>query len=64
VFANHQDLDLEALRARLLSSSYLPGPEHPKSAAMLAASERLFAEHERHGLVRIEYDCTLYLGRI
>jgi SAM-dependent methyltransferase len=64
VFANHQDLDPEALRARLLSSSYLPGPEHPKSAAMLAASERLFAEHERHGLVRIEYDCTLYLGRI
>ncbi|HVS12320.1 MAG TPA: class I SAM-dependent methyltransferase [Thermoanaerobaculia bacterium] len=62
VFANHQDLDLEGLRARLLSSSYLPGAGQPRSDEMLAAADRLFAEHQRDGMVRLEYDCTLYLG--
>ncbi|HUP24553.1 MAG TPA: SAM-dependent methyltransferase, partial [Thermoanaerobaculia bacterium] len=62
VFANHQDLDFEGLRARLLSSSYLPGSGQPRSDEMQAAAERLFADHESGGLVRIEYDCTLYLG--
>jgi SAM-dependent methyltransferase len=64
VFANHQDLDLEGLRARLLSSSYLPGTGQPKSEEMLAAAERLFAEHQRDGVVRLEYDCTLHLGSL
>jgi SAM-dependent methyltransferase len=64
VFDNHQDLDLDALRARLLSSSYLPGPQHPRVDAMLAAAGELFAAHERRGVVRIEYDCKLYLARI
>jgi SAM-dependent methyltransferase len=62
VFANNQDLDFDGLRARLLSSSYLPGSGQPRSDEMQAAAERLFAEHESGGLVRIEYDCTLYLG--
>jgi SAM-dependent methyltransferase len=64
VFANHQDLDLDGLRARLLSSSYLPGAGQPRSDEMLAAAERLFADHESGGVVRIEYDCALYLGRL
>ena len=62
VFANHQDLDLDALRARLLSSSYLPGPGHPRSSAMLDGAAQLFAEHQVGGVVRLEYDCVLYLG--
>jgi SAM-dependent methyltransferase len=62
VFANHQDLDFDGLRARLLSSSYLPGAGQPRSDEMQAAARRLFADHESGGLVRIEYDCTLYLG--
>jgi SAM-dependent methyltransferase len=64
VFANHQDLDLDALRARLLSSSYLPGSADPRCAPMLEAAARLFDEHQRDGVVRLEYDCTLYLGRV
>ena len=64
VFANHQDLDLEGLRARLLSSSYMPGAGHPRSAAMLAAAARLFDEHQHGGVVRLEYDCILHLGEV
>ena len=64
VFANHQDLDLEALRARLLSNSYLPGTGHPRSSAMLEAAERLFREHQREGVVRLDYDCVLVLGKM
>ena len=64
VFANHQDLDLDALCARLFSSSYLPGPEDQRAEAMLAAAARLFAKHQHEGVVRLEYDCVLYLGRM
>lgn len=64
VFDNHQNLDLDSLRARLLSSSYLPGPQHPRVDEMLEAAGELFAAHERGGVVRIEYDCKLHLGRI
>ncbi|HVS66337.1 MAG TPA: methyltransferase domain-containing protein [Thermoanaerobaculia bacterium] len=64
VFANQQELDLDGLRARLSSSSYLPGRDHPRAAPMLAAARRLFASHESQGVVRIEYDCTLYLGEL
>jgi SAM-dependent methyltransferase len=62
VFDNHQDLDLEGFRSRLVSSSYLPGPGHERSAAMLEAAERLFEAHQREGVVRLEYDCVLHLG--
>jgi SAM-dependent methyltransferase len=61
-FPNHQDLDLDGLRARLLSSSYLPGEGDARSPAMLAAAQRLFADHQEGGAVRIEYDCSLFLG--
>lgn len=62
VFDNHQDLDLAGLRARLSSSSYLPGPEDARSSVMQASAEDLFDAHQHGGVVRIEYDCVLYLG--
>jgi SAM-dependent methyltransferase len=62
VFDNHQDLDLDGLRARLLSSSYLPAAGQPRAAEMWAAAARLFEDHQSDGTVRIDYDCTLYLG--
>lgn len=62
-FDNAQDLDLESLRGRALSSSYAPLPgsaAYPEFARALAA---LFAVHQRDGRIRFVYDTELYLGR-
>lgn len=61
-FVNHQDLDLDGLRARLLSSSYVPAAGHPDHAPMLAELERIFRAHAHCGTVRIGYDVDLYVG--
>lgn len=61
-FDNVQRLDLVGFQGRLLSSSYLPGDGHPRSAAMLAAAERLFQEHQQAGVVELKYDCEVHVG--
>ena len=61
-FPNHQRLDLAGLRGRLLSSSYAPGPGHPRHAAMLDAAARLFEPSNHSGFVTIEYDTELSYG--
>lgn len=61
-FDNHQDLDLDGLRARLLSSSYVPAAGHPDHAPMLAELERIFRAHADDETVRLEYDVDLYVG--
>jgi SAM-dependent methyltransferase len=61
-FENAQDLDLEGLRGRLLSSSYTPAPGHPDHEAMLAALPALYEAHAEAGRVRFVYDTELYLG--
>lgn len=63
-FDNHQDLDLEGLRSRLLSSSYVPAPGHPAHAAMLAELERIFRKHATDGRVRLVYDVDLRVGAL
>jgi SAM-dependent methyltransferase len=64
VFVQEQIVDLESLRGRLLSSSYVPGADHPRHAAMLAAVDRLFADHQREGRVRLVYDTELFFGAL
>jgi SAM-dependent methyltransferase len=64
VFKNAQELSREALSGRIVSSSYMPTAGHPRYAAMQAAVDRLFEEHERDGYVRLEYDCAVWYGRL
>jgi SAM-dependent methyltransferase len=64
VFPNTQSLTLEALEGRILSSSYIPQPGHPRFAEMQAAIRKLFAETERDGTVSIEYDCVVCWGQL
>lgn len=59
---NHQDLDAAALRGRLLSSSFAPGPDHPRHGPMLLALDRLFAQTQHQGVVRMAYRTTLRVG--
>jgi SAM-dependent methyltransferase len=61
---NEQWLDLEGLKGRLRSSSYLPGEGHPGHGAMVQAAERLFAGHAEGGRVRLEYELEIYMGTL
>lgn len=64
VLANYQDLDYSALEGRLLSSSYAPQPGEMQCEVMLAELRRIYDEHQRGGLVRMEYDTNVYFGKI
>jgi SAM-dependent methyltransferase len=63
-FETAQELDLEHLRARLLSSSYLPAEGDPAHARMLAELERIFLSHATRDRVQLLYDTELFAGRL
>jgi hypothetical protein len=63
-FDNAQTFDLDGLKGRLLSSSYVPGPGEPGSGAMLREAEELFREYQSDGRVTIEYDTKVYYGHL
>jgi SAM-dependent methyltransferase len=63
-FENHQDFTLEGLMGRVLSSSYMPQPGNERYAEMEKAVEDLFAQHQRDGLVRMEYETAVCWGRL
>jgi len=64
VFPMQQVFDYAGLEGRLLSSSYAPGPDHPKHAPMLRELRRVFDEHAVAGQVTCEYKTRLYFGRL
>jgi len=64
VFENVQILDDDGLRARLLSSSYVPSAGHPRFEPMLAALAALFERHRREGKVAMEYELRAYAARL
>jgi SAM-dependent methyltransferase len=64
VFPMQQVFDYAGLEGRLLSSSYAPGPDHPKHAPMLRELRRVFDEHAVEGQVICEYKTRLYFGRL
>jgi SAM-dependent methyltransferase len=61
---NEQQLTLEGLRGRALSSSYVPADGDPAQAALLSELDDLFAREQRDGHVVIEYDAEIYFGRL
>jgi len=63
-FENRRDFDFEALKGRLLSSSYAPETGHPDHAPMIAELRRLFDIHQTGGAVSFEYDTQVYIGRL
>jgi hypothetical protein len=64
VFANAQRVDLDGLRGRTLSASYMPNRGQPRYEEMLQALDDLFSEHSRGGEVTIEYETHVYAGRL
>lgn len=61
-FDNVQRFDLDGLIGRLNSSSYMPGRDHPKYAAMKARAGEIFDRHQQAGRVAFEYDTRVYYG--
>ena len=57
-------MDREALRGRVVSSSFMPDSSEPRHAEMLSAIDALFDAYARDGVVRFEYDTPVYFGRI
>ncbi|MCR6702712.1 MAG: class I SAM-dependent methyltransferase [Dokdonella sp.] len=63
-FPHRQLLDFDALRGRLLSSSYAPREGDPRHAPMLAALRTLFDATAREGLVGFDYETRIYVGTL
>ena len=61
---NHQEHDLDGIRGRLQSSSYVPAEGHANHAPMLAELERIVATHGHEGRVVVEYETEVYVGRV
>ena len=61
-FENRQAFDLEGLKGRLLSSSYVPDVGKPGHSEMMEAASRLFEEHQIAGQVVLKYDTQVFFG--
>jgi SAM-dependent methyltransferase len=60
---NVQELTLEGLRGRVLSSSYMPQEGDAKYPAMMDEIDALFARHAMGGVARMEYETALCYGQ-
>ena len=63
VFDMRQEFDYTGIEGRLLSSSYVPGPEHPQYTPMLKELRRIFDACAVEGRAVFEYRTRLYFGR-
>jgi hypothetical protein len=63
-FQNTQVFDFQALKGRLLSSSYVPEPGHPNYEPMIKALEDIFNKYQHMGMVTFHYNTAVYLGRV
>lgn len=63
-FPNVQRMDFNALRGRLLSSSYAPAEGHPRHAPMIEALRTLFDRQAVDGHVEFAYQTRAFAGRL
>ena len=62
--AHSDDLDLPRLADRVNSASYMPAPDHPRYAPMMAALRELFADTARDGVVTMQFETRILFGTI
>ncbi len=63
-FAYQQSFDLEGVRSRLMSSSFVPAPGQPQHEPLMRALEAAFVRHAREGRVQLDYTTEVYFGRL
>ena len=59
-----QIVDFAGLAGRVLSSSYMPGPDHERYEAMLAELRRLFDRHAVDGRLSLDLKTQVFWGRL
>jgi ubiquinone/menaquinone biosynthesis C-methylase UbiE len=64
VFPNKQVFDFEALKGRLLSSSYTPDESHPSFRGMIDTLQKNFEKYQINNTVQFNYETKLYTGKI
>ena len=63
-FEHRQSLDFDALRGRLMSSSYAPKEGHPQHEPMIAALRGLFERCQQDGHISFDYDTRIIVGTL
>lgn len=63
-FPNEQIFDLNGLKGRMLSASYMPNETADVFPAMIEELEMLFANHAENGKIKVLYDTKVYFSRI
>lgn len=63
-FAYRQVFDLDGLRGRTLSASYMPEPGHPRFEPMMDALTAVFVRHAQDGRVNFDYATRVFFGRL
>ena len=63
-FDHRQLLDFDALRGRLMSSSYAPRAGDPRHAPMIEALRKLFDACAVEGRVSFDYDTRVFVGEV
>lgn len=63
-FRNVQQFDWEGFKGRLLSMSFIPGPENEKYTAMLEHLKQIFLCYEKNGVIEFLYKTNLYYSHI
>ncbi|HKO98437.1 MAG TPA: class I SAM-dependent methyltransferase [Pyrinomonadaceae bacterium] len=61
---NLQRFDLEGLKGRVFSSSYVPEPGHPKFAPLESRLVEIFNIHNQGGEVAFEYVTKIFYGQL
>jgi len=62
-FRNHQNLDFGGLVGRVTSSSYAPKPGTVAHGHLVEDLRKLFVEHARAGILRLDYETRTWIGR-
>jgi len=63
-FNFEQVFDYEGLEGRLLSSSFVPEPNHPNYELMRRDLRDIFNAHEKDGKVAFAYETEVYYGQL
>jgi SAM-dependent methyltransferase len=63
-FNFQQTFDYQGLEGRLLSSSFVPEPNHPNYEPMLLDLRAIFDAHQKDGRVAFEYETEVYYGQL
>lgn len=63
-FNFQQTFDYQGLEGRLLSSSFVPQPNHPNYERMLRDLRDIFDANQKDGRVAFEYETEVFYGRL